>query len=209
MTISLADARAAHCEQRAERCRGPADGSPFLSVDNIRAVAGAAPSSARIAAMLELMCLSSESKSAMPSPVRRALLPSTRRQLTELRKSLLVLHKTLLDLERIAYEREHGRTTAGELLQLVLKDAHFAWLHALSELIVRIDELLDAEEQPDEAEAQQLLTQTRLLLSPVDNSAPFSQRYYAILQREPAAVVAHGAIGRVLASPGDEAAARG
>ena len=40
-----------------------------------------------------------------------------------------------------AYELDRGRVaSAGHLLQLVINDPWFAWLHALSGLIVRIDE---------------------------------------------------------------------
>ena len=63
--------------------------------------------------------------------------------LAELRPALLDLHKTLLDWERIGYERAHGRQSSGELLQLLLSNPQFSWLHSISELIVRIDEALE------------------------------------------------------------------
>jgi ligand-binding sensor domain-containing protein len=70
-------------------------------------------------------------------------------RLTELRNGLLALHKTLLDSERAVYERDIARiTSSGELLNLVINDPWFAWLHALSEFVVLIDETLDAEEPP-------------------------------------------------------------
>src|SRR6187551_3834928 len=62
-----------------------------------------------------------------------------RQMLRDLRHLLLHLHKTLLDWERVAYDRQQGRTTPGELLSIVMRDPHFAWLHPLSGLIVRID----------------------------------------------------------------------
>ena len=68
----------------------------------------------------------------------------TRDALKELRHGLLRLHKLLLDLERRDFERARGRiANSYELLQLVLKDPWFDWLHRLSELIVQIDEGLD------------------------------------------------------------------
>ena len=66
--------------------------------------------------------------------------------LVNLRIALLRLHKVLLDDERAAYERAHGRASGGEMLQLVIHDERFAWLHSISELIVSIDEMMDADE---------------------------------------------------------------
>ena len=75
-------------------------------------------------------------------PAPEQLLRRTR----ELRLGLLRLHKTLLDGERTIYERVYGQVNGGELLQLVINHEQFAWLHAFSELIVRINEMLDGEE---------------------------------------------------------------
>ena len=64
-----------------------------------------------------------------------------------MRRGLLRVHKALLDDARIRYEREQGRIEgSGALLQLVLNDPWFAWLHPLSGLVVQIDELLAADE---------------------------------------------------------------
>src|SRR5215210_2699685 len=89
---------------------------------------------------------------------------ATRQQLANLRRSLLRLHKALLDDERLAYERVYGQVTGGELLQLVINQEQFAWLHSISELIVSLDEMLYAEEPLTSADAESLLTQTRALL---------------------------------------------
>ena len=75
---------------------------------------------------------------------------SVSRRLREIREALLRLHRTLLDWERRGYERVHGRLSANEFLQVVLHDSEFAWLRPLSESVVRIDELLAAEGEPDE-----------------------------------------------------------
>ena len=66
----------------------------------------------------------------------------TSQLLRDLRRELLRLHKTLLDSETAAYEQARGSVTRGELLQLVINHEQFAWLHTISELIVRIDEML-------------------------------------------------------------------
>src|SRR5437588_53433 len=76
-------------------------------------------------------------------------------RLTDLRNGLLSLHKTLLDSERASYERDVARiSSSGELLNLVLYDPWFAWLHELSELVVLIDETLDAKEAPNGIDAE-------------------------------------------------------
>ena len=72
------------------------------------------------------------------------------RLMRELRAGLLRLHKSLLDSERTAYERVHGQVNAGEMLQLVINHEQFAWLRPVSELIVRIDEMLDAKDATKE-----------------------------------------------------------
>src|SRR4030088_390798 len=65
----------------------------------------------------------------------------TSQTLRDLRRGLLRLHKTLLDQETAAYEAARGSVARGELLQLVISHEQFAWLHTISELIVRIDEM--------------------------------------------------------------------
>jgi hypothetical protein len=126
---------------------------------------------------------------------------NTRARLRELRGHLLRFHKLLLDGERDAYEREHGRVAAGEMLQLVINDARFAWLRRLSELIVRADEMLDAKEEPTtDADARAVFSQARTLLAPTDDTTDFAVKYRAALQRDPSVVVAHAEIARVIAA---------
>jgi Mg2+ and Co2+ transporter CorA len=115
-------------------------------------------------------------------------------RLRELRRVLLHLHKTLLDMERAAYEQMHGSVSRGELLQLVINHEQFAWLHSISELIVRIDEMLDAEEPATADDAESLLAQARSLLRPSETGDDFARKYYAALQRDPDAVLAHGEV---------------
>ncbi len=126
------------------------------------------------------------------------LLPEpTLRELQELRRSLLHLHKTLLDMERADFERDFGRLTSGELLQLVINHAQFAWLRKISALVVQMDEMLSAEEPATESDVENLLAQGRLLFTSAEDEA-FQEKYQAALQREPAAVMAHSEIAKVL-----------
>lgn len=120
-------------------------------------------------------------------------------RLTELRNALLGLHKTLLDSEAASYEREVARLTSrNQLLGLVLHDPWFAWLHELSELVVFIDEMLEAKEPPSPADATRLVGQARDLLSPAENGEGFGKHYYHAIQRDPAVVLAHGATVAIL-----------
>jgi hypothetical protein len=124
----------------------------------------------------------------------------TRQRLVDLRHGLLKLHKTLLDSERKTYERNHGRqiASAGEFFQLVVGDAWFNWLHSVSELVVRIDEMLDAEEPATPVEATRVIDQARLLLRPSEGGYGFARHYYDALQRDPDVVLAHAAVKKLL-----------
>ena len=112
-------------------------------------------------------------------------------RLRNLRQSLLHLHKVLLDDERATYERVHGQVNSGELLQLVINHEQFAWLHAISELVVEIDEMFDADEPLTSEAAASLVENARALLTPSETGNEFERKYFAALQREPDAVLAH------------------
>lgn len=99
-----------------------------------------------------------------------------------LRQALLHLHKTLLDIEKASYEQQHGSLTSGQLLKLVIEDAQFAWLRTLSELIVRMDELLDEKNPEASNQAAELLDEASKLLTPSETGNPFQQNYLKALQ---------------------------
>jgi catechol 2,3-dioxygenase len=125
----------------------------------------------------------------------------TRARLAELRTRLLDLHKALLDDAKVAYEMDRGRIpSAGALLQLVIGDPWFAWLQRLSGLIVRIDEMTAPEAKATDADARALFEQVDRLLIPSETGADFARRYLEALQRQPAVVLAHGDVKRVLKS---------
>ena len=127
---------------------------------------------------------------------------ATRDRLVKLRTGLLSLHKALLDDAKTAYEMDRGRiASAGALLQLVIHDPWFAWLHQLSELVVRIDEMTAAEAKSPEADAKALLDQIDRLLLPSESGDTFARRYFEAIQRQPAVVLAHGAVRQLLKNP--------
>jgi catechol 2,3-dioxygenase len=134
-----------------------------------------------------------------------AAVPSTngdlRRKLRDLRGSLLHLHKVLLDDARVSYELDRGRVgSPGNLLQLVINDPWFAWLHALSELIVRIDQAVENEGPAMAADGATLIDQVSRLLTASEDGEGFARRYFEALQRQPAVVLAHADVRRVLKS---------
>jgi hypothetical protein len=109
--------------------------------------------------------------------------------LTELRRLLLQLHKTLIDWQREDYEGQYGRLQTTQLLQVILENPQFAWLRAMSGLIVSIDEALDIK-SPDVSETGPLVAKARELIAPEPGSH-YALRYHAALQELPEAVLAH------------------
>ncbi len=135
--------------------------------------------------------------------------PATRAKLVDLRTALLTLHKALLDDAKSAYDMDRGRiASAGALLQFVIHDPWFAWLHQVSELIVRIDVMTATEgkttdakvtdPKPTEADARILLDQVDRLLIPSETGDTFARRYFEAIQRQPAVVLAHGSVKKIL-----------
>ena len=127
----------------------------------------------------------------------KVLSDATRRRLRELRSRLLPLHKTLLEMERADFERDFGRLTSGELLQLVINHAQFAWLRQISALVVQIDEILDAEEPAMLDDLQNVLNQARSLFTSSADKV-FREKYQAALQRNPEVVMAHSEVTKLL-----------
>jgi catechol 2,3-dioxygenase len=123
----------------------------------------------------------------------------TREKLSDLRTRLLALHKALLDDAKVAYEMDRGRiASSGALLQLVIHDPWFAWLHQVSELVVRIDEMTAPDAKATEQDARAVIDQVDRLLIPSEAGEPFARRYFEAIQRQPAVVLAHGDVRRLL-----------
>lgn len=121
--------------------------------------------------------------------------------LPAVRHALLELHRVLLQSERTDYERSHGRIESNSrFLQLLISDEAFAWLRPFTELIVQIDERLDATEPDAPPEPSDLLRSTRALLQPDGAGGPFHRRYEAAFQRDPPVAFAHLQLVRALES---------
>ena len=122
-----------------------------------------------------------------------------REKILDVRGSLLSLHKALILAEQVTYERINGRVeSTSELLHLVLNDPWFTWLHPLSQLVVRIDELLDDKSELSLVEVEHFLIEARSLIRPSEEGDGFERSYYEALQREPDVIFAHVEVKRLL-----------
>src|SRR5713226_10297151 len=150
---------------------------------------------------MPILCLRYAGFSNMSSPESSP--ESVRQRLIDLRNGLLHLHKTLPDSETAVYDHDIARISSkGQLLDLVLHDPWFAWLHELSELVVVIDETLDAKEPATPADAKRLIAQARELVAPPGEGGAFRKHYLEALQRDPDVVMAHSQTMKVLAGLG-------
>jgi hypothetical protein len=123
-----------------------------------------------------------------------------RRKLVALRLTLLRLHKTLLDMERRDYERANGQVNIGELFRLVIDHEQFAWLHNLSEFVVRLDETLAGEVPVTPDDTRSAIVLARKMFAPSESGDAFQKRYFDAIQRDPAVVMEHAELARLFAN---------
>ena len=124
-----------------------------------------------------------------------------RQRLQELHSALLKLHKALLDSEKIVYEKSVGPIKSpNHFFQLLTNDPYFAWLRPISQLIVAIDETLDAQEPLTNANVDSLMSQSVFLLLPAQSTGDFAERYVAALQRDPRVILAHAQVAKRIGS---------
>ena len=121
-----------------------------------------------------------------------------RQRLQNLRIALLSLHKALVDSERVSYEKTVGAIhSPNQFLSLLMNDPWFAWLQPLSQLIIAMDEALDAKEPLNDAGADALIKNARQLLVATEVGEGFSRHYFDALQRDPDVVLAHAEAARL------------
>jgi len=124
---------------------------------------------------------------------------SLRKRILDMRSSLLSLHKALILAEQVTYERINGRVeSTGQLLQLVLNDPWFTWLHPVSQLVVRIDDLLEEGAELSPVEVEHFLIEARSLIRPSEEGDGFERSYYEALQRDPDVIFAHVEVKKLL-----------
>ena len=110
-----------------------------------------------------------------------------------LRSALLALHKALLAAERQNVERVHGRVSSAEFLQVVQDPLRYGWLKPFTELILAFDD-----DEEDRASGEELEERARDLLAPPKQKTPFGRRYLSLMQRDPALVLAHSSLVKLL-----------
>jgi hypothetical protein len=122
--------------------------------------------------------------------------------LAALGSALRTLHRALVARARHEFEQErHAILGAGELLQLLTSDPHFAWLRSLSELIVDIDVFLEADPAPTDDEASAVRAEVQRLMSPIPKGASdpdFATRYWKYVHDDPHVAIAHGEVRQTL-----------
>ena len=128
-----------------------------------------------------------------------------RQKLVALREALLRLHKTLLEMERREYQKVHGSISAGELFRLVVDDPQFAWLHNISEFVVRIDEALAAETEISLEDTRGAIFLARKIFAPTETGDGFQKKYFDAIQKDPAVVIEHADLVRLFQNEPPEA----
>jgi hypothetical protein len=126
-----------------------------------------------------------------------------RQKLVALRLALLRLHKTLLEMERREYERLNGHVSTGELFRLVVDHEQFAWLHNLSEFVVRLDETLAGETPVTPEDTHSAIMLARKMFAPSEAGDAFQKRYFNAIQRDPAVVMEHVELARLFSNEPD------
>ena len=120
-----------------------------------------------------------------------------REKLIALRLALLRVHKKLLEMERRNYEREHGHVNSGELFRLVVDHSQFAWLHNISEFVVRIDESLAAKEPITPEYTNVAFSLARKMFVPAESGDGFQKKYFEAIQNDPAVVIEHAELAKL------------
>lgn len=123
---------------------------------------------------------------------------TVRRQLDVARTDLLRVHRALLNVERLRYEKVHGRiANNGIFLQLVISDPWFDWLRPMGQMVLLIDERIEDKDNPlGVSEAAALLSRAKELLRADPNGDAFQRLYYQALQLSPDLAVLHGQVSK-------------
>jgi hypothetical protein len=121
-----------------------------------------------------------------------------------LASALRELHRALMDCARRDYERKHAlKLEPGEQLRLLTTDPFFDWLRGLSELMVDIDLLQDAEAPEVEEIAPAVRAAVEHFIAPPGPGEPgtaFAQHYWPSLHEDPHVAMAHAGVKLALES---------
>jgi len=112
--------------------------------------------------------------------------------------ALIELHRALLAHAFFQHEQAHEvRLAPLERLHLATTDAAFAWLRPMSELIVELDELLDAP-RSDPGELVAFRTEIERLTAASDDPTSIGARLRALLDTEVTVAASYAALEREL-----------
>ncbi len=121
-----------------------------------------------------------------------------------LARALRELHRALMEGARRDYEREHNVALSPvEQLRLLTTDPFFDWLRGLSELMVDIDLVHDAEAPVLVEIAPAVRAAVEHFLQPPkpsESGDAFARRYWPYLQHDPHVAMAHAGVRRALES---------
>ncbi len=108
----------------------------------------------------------------------------------------------MLATERRTLEGVHGPLSGAQFLQIVSDPLRYGWLQPFSELILALEDTIDAGDGDETgiATPEELLERARGLLLPPNQTTAFGRRYLSLMQREPALVLAHSAVTKLLRS---------
>jgi hypothetical protein len=115
--------------------------------------------------------------------------------ITTLRFALLDLHRAVIAHVRQDYEREHGRASPADFLQVLVNDEAYIWLSPLSTAIVELDQAMDGAEGSD---PQAAVAGARSLFAPKKAHAAFDMLYEPLLQLSPDVLFSHGKVMEAL-----------
>lgn len=116
--------------------------------------------------------------------------------------ALRSLHRALVDRARRDVEQQRQTVIMpGAWLQMLTADAEFAWLRALSELMVDLDVFGEADPAPAEDDLSAVRGEIERLVSPSTvpgAESEFARHYWRYVHDEPQVAIAHGAVRQAL-----------
>ena len=122
-------------------------------------------------------------------------------RLAGVRDSLAELHRALLDAERRDIERETGRLSPGQYLQMLLHDSRFAWLRPVGRMVATLDgsmhEARKTGHEISDEEFEDLCNRVAGVVA-IRTQLEAGYRYRDLMQRDPGVVLAHAALAQSL-----------
>ena len=117
--------------------------------------------------------------------------------------ALRELHRALMERARRDFERARMEVmNPGHLLQLLATDPYFEWLRSLSELMVDIDMIRDAEAEIMDELSTAVRPAVEYFITvpkPKDPGHAFAERYWPYVQDDPHVAMAHAAVKQAIA----------